>query len=516
MSGPPLTTARRLLRDHGLLLAIVTLAISVRALAFGSIPSGLNQDEAATGYDAFALLHFGIDRNGFHNPAVMVAWGSGMSALPEYLAMLSFALFGFSVASLRAVNLVFAIFGLLAFYATVRRSERRRLALLCVFLLAICPWHVMMSRWGHEANLLPSLFMVATYFLARGTEHRWSFLLSAVLFALCLYAYAPAYAAVPVFAVSAVVYLRATRSISWAWVLQASALFCLVASPILLFLVINQLKLDSIRTSFLSIPRLSSPPRYQTMSSVFGGELFRRSAENLWALARLLFTQNDGQIYNALPGYGVVYPFGMPLAVVGLALTLRDFAKGKRDAVFVFLWLSAALVLAALEPVNINRINLIFFPIVFFVAVGVDQVAKRCSVLFAILSLHLVAFAAFSLTYFGALATAKALAFSPGFAEAIHAASATPGKICLSAEQPYMLVLFYEATDANTFVRTVVYEEPGAEFRSVRSFDRYVFGLKHCQGNPEVSAYVVGRGQEHQFVGWNIRFFESIAVATRP
>ena len=53
---------------------VVFLAVSLGprfAAAFGSIPPGIFVDEASSGYDAYALLHYGIDRNGFHNP---VGW----------------------------------------------------------------------------------------------------------------------------------------------------------------------------------------------------------------------------------------------------------------------------------------------------------------------------------------------------------------------------------------------------------------------------------------------------------
>jgi hypothetical protein len=57
--------------------------IAVRLFEFGSIPPGLNQDEASTGYDAFALPHDGIDRNGFHNPVPSDQQGFGSNPSPS-------------------------------------------------------------------------------------------------------------------------------------------------------------------------------------------------------------------------------------------------------------------------------------------------------------------------------------------------------------------------------------------------------------------------------------------------
>src|SRR5215212_1041080 len=101
----------RFLRENMVLLAILLGGALARLMEFGAIPPGLNQDEASLGYDAYAVLHHGIDRNGFHNPLMFVSWGSGMSALPGYLTAPFILLFGLSPTALRAV---YAIAGLLS------------------------------------------------------------------------------------------------------------------------------------------------------------------------------------------------------------------------------------------------------------------------------------------------------------------------------------------------------------------------------------------------------------------
>lgn len=59
--------------------AIIAAGCAVRLFALGSIPCGLNQDEAFAGYNAWALLHYGVDSSGYHNPVYFTAWGSGMN-----------------------------------------------------------------------------------------------------------------------------------------------------------------------------------------------------------------------------------------------------------------------------------------------------------------------------------------------------------------------------------------------------------------------------------------------------
>ncbi|MBR2279774.1 MAG: hypothetical protein IJ903_02445 [Ruminococcus sp.] len=77
------------------------LAATVRLVLFGSHPAGLNQDEASIGYEAWSVLHYGIDRNGLSVPVHFIAWGSGQNALYAYLLMPFIALFGLNVVTQR-------------------------------------------------------------------------------------------------------------------------------------------------------------------------------------------------------------------------------------------------------------------------------------------------------------------------------------------------------------------------------------------------------------------------------
>src|SRR5919202_426981 len=99
------SAAEKSLRRHWLFMVVLGVGAAVRLYRFGSFPPPLNQDEASTGYDAFAVMHYGIDRNGFHLPVWFVSWGSGQAALPGYLVVPFYLLFGYSVSAVRAVNL---------------------------------------------------------------------------------------------------------------------------------------------------------------------------------------------------------------------------------------------------------------------------------------------------------------------------------------------------------------------------------------------------------------------------
>jgi 4-amino-4-deoxy-L-arabinose transferase-like glycosyltransferase len=473
-----------LLREHWVLILIFCIGIAVRLLDFGSVPPGLNQDEASTGYDAYALLHYGIDRNGFHNPVMLVSWGSGMNALPSYLAMPFLLLFGLSVAAVRAVNLTGGILTLLAFYLLVRRTGDKTLALLATFLLAVSPWHIMISRWALESNLLPALFLLGVLFLSRAREYPRSTLWAAVFFALTLYSYGTAYLATPLFLVLASLSYLWYRPRSWKPVAQGGVIFCVLALPIALDLVVNQFKLSSIKTPVLSMPRLPSQPRYQTISTLFGGGGPNALWHNVRDFWHVLRSGNDGLIWNAVPGFGYVFAVSLGLAALGLVVLLSRRRFWLLHTQFLLLaWLAAAVVLGASEEVNVNRINLVFLPLIFFTAVGIRALAASRVLLAAIIAFYCFAFVSFTHKYFGSYRAQASAAFYPSFGKAIDtASSATSGPLCITGRvnQPYIFVLFYRRIDPHVFEHTVTYENPGAEFQNVSSFDRYTFGLDRC------------------------------------
>ena len=487
-----LTAWRR--ADRLWFLAILLIGIAVRVFARDSVPNGFNQDEASLGYDAWAILNYGVDRHGIAYPAFLIGWGSGMNALSAYLAMPFVALFGLTEGAVRAVNLLGGIASLAIFYLVVRRLGDAKLALWAAFLLAICPWHIMMSRWALESNLLPTVFLVGIWFLLKGIG-RPGFLVSAGLsFAFALYAYGTAYFAVPVFLVMASCYLIWTRRIRWGWYGAAAALFTIVATPIAAVIWTNQVHGGSFSLAGIGIPEMPTMPRYKIVSSLFGPHALEHCKQNLATLWALFIKQDDGLFWNALPGYGLVYPIGACLTLLGLLSDLQTVRPRRsfQPRVLMLLWLVTAVALAAIQEGNINRLNLIWLPVVYYAAAGIRAAAKSRFVAVGVVAIHLAFFASFASTYFGDYRERTASAFFPSFGQAVNVASeSVPGKVCVTNSVcfPYALVLFYERTDPREFAKTVAYEPGGGEFQSVASFGRFTFGLDHCPADTQ--AFVV-------------------------
>ncbi|MRN55581.1 glycosyltransferase family 39 protein [Paenibacillus monticola] len=481
-------------------LLLFLLGAVIRILYLGSIPPGLNQDEASIGYDAYAILHFGMDRNGVHLPIHLIAWGSGQNALYAYLSMPFILLFGLTPMSVRAVSLIMGLVGMVIFYLMARQLfVSRGAGLAAMFFIAINPWHIMMSRWALESNLFPTLILLAVYFLLKSlVSSKWSYGFSMML-ALSLYAYGTAYFFVPIFALGTLILLLYRRVINFRTVLWNIALFILLALPILIFIIINRMKLPGVETPLFSIPRLTMP-RMDQVSSVFSGQIVHTALSNFNEFIKLLLSGSDGLPWNSISPYGYAYPIALPFALIGLMVLIKAVRNrdqwGTGQAV-ILLWLLVAVLMTFITDVNINRINVIFYPLVLLVVAGFMWLSHKLRAIgilsAAVFSLFFILFTTF---YFRDFPQNIGPAFYESIGEALHYASEeSTGKIYVTDEvnMPYIYVLFYERINPHDFLKTVNYVNPGDAFQKVASFDRYVFGYPNIVSG-ESAAYIFGNG----------------------
>lgn len=499
-----------------LLLAIGAISIIYKT---GSLPPGLNQDEASIGYDAFAILHYGMDRNGVRLPVHLISWGSGQNALYAYLSMPFIYIFGLHVWSVRAVAMLFGFLGLILVYLVGKRlfgSERG--GLIALFVAVASPWHMMMSRWALESNLLPTLILLAFYFLLRGLEKpRWLFAFSVTL-GLSMYAYGTAYLFVPLFACMTAVFLFIRSQAKLYAILMQAGLLTLTALPIIMFVWINRYGTSGIETAFFGIPMLTLP-RVEEISSVFSGQAFTAISGNLAAFAELMWTGQDGLLWNSVAPYGYLYPIGLPLAVIGAGYFAHMAFRGKRtEAALLLLWFIASLVVAAVTDVNINRINLVFYPMLLFAAGGIVWLAGKVRyALIVALTAFGLCFGFFAAHYFTSYGESISQAFYESFGEAIqYASDETGGTVHVAAKvnMPYVYVLFYERISPVDFAATVVYRNPDGAFRQVESFGRYVFGKATPQ--PGRNAAYIFANSEVPYLGdladFRVRKFKHYTV----
>lgn len=476
------------------------IGVLVRCLWFWRFPAGFNQDEASIGYDAFADIAFGMDRNGYHHPVYSVAWGSGHSGLYIALLHITVRLFGLSVFSVRVVNVFFGCAALFAFYGILRRLRGKTAALIGLFFMVVNPWHIMMCRWGLECNLFPNVFLIGLYCLVRGRERAAWYYAALFIFGLSLYAYGTSYIFLPVFLLISAFMLLKNKEIKVKEACAAAVVFLVTAVPIGIFMLVNVFGVKAPEWGFLSFPKLIEG-RYYTTVTVLKGSFFKNCLLNLCTFLKILFLQSDGLIFNSIPGFGILYMFSLPLILPGIIAVLKN--RENKGRLILFSMAPASLVLVMLTQVNINRANIVFILMIYLMTEGLYAVSQATAKLFLpVLSVYCLSFFLFIGVYFTAYQPWVGASFFEGFGEAVMlAAEETEKTVYLSetVNQPYIYALFYEKTDPQIFMDTVVYKNPGSSVRQVISFDRFVTGLPESVRTDEDAAYVASLQEAEAF-----------------
>lgn len=182
---------------------ILLLGFLLRVLWLDKYPVGFTPDEASFGYDAYSILKTGKDQWGRPFPLVLESFGDFKSPLYAYLAVPSVALFGLNKFAVRLPNAILGTAAILVLYFLVKElagyglrvvgSKKESVSLIASFLLAISPWHIMLSRGAFEANLITFFLPLGVYlFLAK--KYNWS----AFVFGLTLFTYHSAKLIAPV------------------------------------------------------------------------------------------------------------------------------------------------------------------------------------------------------------------------------------------------------------------------------------------------------------------------------
>lgn len=344
----------------------------VRLVYLESVPGGLHQDEAFVALNAYDLYHEGRDSAGLHFPVYMSSWGDGQSAMYSWMLTILMIFTGgnWSIYLCRLPQALVAVFTLWAVYCLMRHMFGRTAGLWAMFLLAVCPWHVMMSRWALDANLAPGFLMFGLLFFVKGIEDEKFFLLSALFYGLSLYCYAVIWPMLPVLLFLQVLYGVLSRKIRLSrWTLISVGLLFILALPLMLFVLINKDVIPEIVLPFMTIPRTSG---------FRGGEIsfnMQRMLDNLRTAARLLIRQDTGNVYDVLNPWGLFYDMGRVSIFIGAILlfvhTVICMIKRRFSyEFFLFANMICGIFTCMYVAARMHQVNALFIPLVLCSAYG--------------------------------------------------------------------------------------------------------------------------------------------------
>lgn len=226
------------------LLVIVIVAAALRFYQLGSNPPSMTWDEVAWGYNAYALGTDGHEEFGKFLPyQYLVSFGDYKPPVYAYLDVLPVKVFGLTPFAVRFPSAFLGVLTvLITFFLTKRifysSDKKDTYGLLAAGVLALSPWHIMLSRAAFEANVATFFLVTGVWlFLAAMQDKRWYLVLSAISFSLSLYTFNSARVAAPLLVLALGVIFFKNLFKHWKQTILAVVVGVLLVAPLVPYLL---------------------------------------------------------------------------------------------------------------------------------------------------------------------------------------------------------------------------------------------------------------------------------------
>jgi 4-amino-4-deoxy-L-arabinose transferase-like glycosyltransferase len=330
----------------GALLIIVFLAAALRLVALDQTPPAIHADEAPNAWNGYTLLKTGKDQYGASWPIFYIrAFGDYRTASYAY-ASVPFQFFGgMNVWTTRLPAATAGILSVLLIYFVASRLFGAATGITAAAMLALNPWHLQISRWGHEASLSPFLVLlsVAALLWARlpidDDPPRPRPLLAGVagaIIAASCYGYSAVRAFLPCFMIGVV----AVNWRAWRGILGSRDGMRALAA----FAIAGTVLFGPLLWSHFTDPVIGERARilgwvWSASDSLVekAGKVISRYLDH-YSLDFLFLTGDRDPALSPPAGFGLYHWYDLPLILVGIVALIKVF-RTSAAARIVLLWL---------------------------------------------------------------------------------------------------------------------------------------------------------------------------------
>lgn len=195
-----------------IIIAIFSLAAFLRLYRLNSVPPSPSLDEVSIGYNAYSILKTGMDEYKTFFPLQLRAYDDFRPALYLYPVVATVSIFGLNAFAVRLPSVIFSLVTMFFIFQTARLLGKKyfkseTIAIWVLAFTAVSPWHIYISRLGHEVNLGLVLFTAGAYALVYWAVVQKAIGLywAAILLALSLYGYQSEKIVLPIYGATFVV-----------------------------------------------------------------------------------------------------------------------------------------------------------------------------------------------------------------------------------------------------------------------------------------------------------------------
>ncbi len=206
------------------ILPIIILAIVLRLFWLDRVPPALNWDEAAIGWNAKTIWKMHLDEFGTRWPISFRSFGDYKAPLYIYLTAPVVGIFGSSEISVRLVSVMAGVTSIGLMYLIGGTTA--------ALLLAIAPWHILLSRPALEANLALMWVLGGIWLFLQGMRRPVFFIASALSFVLSMYSYQSPKIFVPIFVLGLILIYRVKWKRIWLWLTVAGVISAAAIAPL--------------------------------------------------------------------------------------------------------------------------------------------------------------------------------------------------------------------------------------------------------------------------------------------
>lgn len=491
------------------LFIIIVLALFLRFYRLSQIPPSLTWDEVAWGYNAYSLGLDGKDEFGKFLPiAYLESFGDFKPSLYAYLSILPVKIFGLTEFSTRFASAFFGVLTVLISYFLTKeifyKSEnKQKIALIATGILAISPWHILLSRAAFEANIASFFVVLGVYLFLRATNTKsWLLMFSIVSFVLSMYVFNTARVVVPLLVLGLVI-----GKIKILWGMKKQLFLSLITGIILffplgLFLTTPQAQLRFNEVNIFSdagvIERANKEIENDNNAMwskvihnrrlVYSVEYLKHYFDNF--NPSFLFFKGDGNPKFSIQDVGQMYIWEIPFFITGI---LFLFKKREGNWWVVPFWMIVGIIPAATarETPHALRIEVVLPTFQIFTAYGLyclmfGKINKSLNIklrnlLFTFLGLVIIFnFIYFYHNYFIHYPREFSGEWQYGYKDSIGYIKENQDKydkIIFTEDlgRPYIYFLFYTKYDPNKFRKEADIQREVYGFVHVNSFDKYIF-----------------------------------------
>lgn len=352
-------------KEYVVLLFILLLAAFLRFWNLGSIPPSPSLDEQSIGWNAYSVLKTGGDEYGQFPLISQRGYDDWRRSTYLLLTMPTIGIFGLNAfaerlpAAILSLLTVFSSFWIVRLLLVKKSKIAISVSLLTSLLLAISPWHVYISRLGHESNACLSFLVFGILFFLWGERRKsfWIVLTSFVFFTLSMISYYSGQIVIPILLIILSLFYR--KSIFKILFSSKKTTIIFLFSATIFAVIFADVFSPASLTRFQGTSTFTPTAHQDLYNSMV--ELRNQAAKQGNILGEIIYNRRfypvvvltEGYVshfnpewlfFNAAtdpfkaPNMGLLYIWELPFILLGMVVVFKSHELDKKSKILIFLW----------------------------------------------------------------------------------------------------------------------------------------------------------------------------------